>query len=226
MTDKTEGNYLGDLVRWEMENYYSRTTGTIKSGAGVLKIGTVLGKILLGAATSAAKAGGNTGTGTLTMDATHPVRNGAKAGVYTVRFTVAATNNGTFVVEDPDGNQIGAVVMAGGAGAFDDDIKFAIADGGTDFAVGDGFDITVAAGSFKYVKAAYGAEDGTQNGAAILLQDVDASAADVSSVLMLDGPAQVAEAYLIYDASADNGTKKDALKAGLAAKGIKFLKSA
>mgnify|MGYP001506314165 CR=1 FL=1 len=32
--------------------------------------------------------------------------------------------------------------------------------------------------------------------------------------------------YLIYDASADNGTKKDSLKAGLAAKGVKFLKSA
>ena len=56
---------------------------------------------------------------------------------------------------------IGEVVMAGGAGAFDDDIKFAVADGGTDFIVGDGFDITVAAGSGKYKMALAAAVDGS-----------------------------------------------------------------
>jgi len=161
---------------------------TLLSGAGALLRGTVLGKISVGAATSAAKSGGNTGDGTLTMDVTTPVRAGAKVGVYTVRFTAAATNNGTFRVEDPDGNMIGEVVMAGGAGAFDDDIKFAVADAGSDdFIVGDGFDITVAAGSGKYLKSLSAAADGSQTPCAILGEDCDATSADKDTIAHFGG---------------------------------------
>ena len=108
--------------------------GTTDKGA---KFATAL------AAASAAKSGGNTGNGTLTLDATTPVLAGAKVGVYTVRLITAATNAGTFRVEDPDGNVLGDVAVGG---TFSDDIKFATADGSTDFAVGDGFDITVSGG--------------------------------------------------------------------------------
>lgn len=159
---------------------------TLLNGQNCVR-GTLLGKISGGAATSAAKAGGNTGNGTLTPDVTTPVRTGAKVGVYTARFTVAATNNGTFRVTDPDGFVLGDVVMAGGAGAFDNDVKFAVADGATDFIVGDGFDITVAAGSSKYIKSLSAAVDGSQAPAVLLAEDCDASAGDKVTVAYFHG---------------------------------------
>lgn len=159
---------------------------TLLSGQNCIR-GTLLGKISGGAATSAAKAGGNTGDGTLTPDVTTPVRAGAKVGVYTVRFTAAATDNGTFRVTDPDGFALGDVVMAGGAGAFDNDVKFAVADGATDFIVGDGFDITVAAGSSKYIKSLSAAVDGSQAPAVLLSEDCDASAGDKVTVAYFKG---------------------------------------
>ena len=48
MTTLSEGKSLGDLVRYEAENRYSREEMTLASGAGDLKIGTVLGKITVG----------------------------------------------------------------------------------------------------------------------------------------------------------------------------------
>lgn len=95
-----------------------------------------------GSAVSAAKSGGNTGGGSLTLDVTTPVLAGAKVGVYTVRCITAATDSGTFRVTDPDGFVIGDVAVGA---TFANDIKFAIADGAPDFVVGDGFDITVSA---------------------------------------------------------------------------------
>jgi hypothetical protein len=190
---------------------------TLLSGSNLLR-GAVLGKISVGAAASAAKAGGNTGNGTLTMDATTPVKAGAKVGVYAVRFTVAATNNGSFVVRDPDGFVIGTVVMAAGAGAFDDDLKFAIADGATDFAVGDGFDITVAAGSGKYVLSLAAAVDGSQVPDLILAEDTDASAADRTTVAYYQG--QFVESALVLGA----GHSLNSIREGLRVKNIQLIK--
>lgn len=149
--------------------------------------GALLGRISIGAGVSAAKAGGNTGNGTLTLDAVTPIRVGAKVGVYTVRCIVAAANNGTFRVEDPDGNVLGDIVMAAGAGAFDDDLKFALADGAADFIVGDGFDITVAAGSGKYKLSVAAAVDGSQVPDLVLSEDCDATAADKTAMAYESG---------------------------------------
>lgn len=152
-------------------------SGTLLTGQNLAR-GALLGRITLGAASAAAKTGGNTGNGTLTMDATTPLLAGAQAGVYTVRCIAAATNNGTFRVTAPDGAVLGDVVMAAGAGAFSNQVKFAMADGATDFIVGDGFDITVAAGSGKYVLSLAAAVDGSQEPVAVLVDDVNAPAAD------------------------------------------------
>lgn len=152
-------------------------SGTLLTGQNLLR-GALLGRIKLGAASAAAKAGGNTGNGTLTMDATTPLLAGAQAGVYTVRCITAAANNGTFRITAPDGDVLGDVVMAAGAGTFSNQVKFALADGASDFIVGDGFDITVAAGTGKYVLSLAAAVDGSQEPEAILVDDVDATAAD------------------------------------------------
>jgi hypothetical protein len=147
---------------------------TIKNGVGVVAKRTVLGIETLGAVTSAAKSGGNTGNGALTIDASTPKIAKAKVGVYTVRCIAAATNGGTFRVSDPEGYVIGEVAVGA---TFANQIKFAIADGSTDFIVGDGFDITIAAGSGHY--KAYDADnlDGTQNPEVILAEEVDATSA-------------------------------------------------
>jgi hypothetical protein len=156
---------------------------TLASGQDLLR-GAVLGEILLGAASSAAKAGGNTGNGTLTLDASTPVLAGAKAGVYTVRCTAAASNSGTFEVQDPDGYVLGDVVVGA---TFSDDVKFVIADGSSDFIVGDGFDITVAAGSGKFVLSLAAARDGSQTPAAVLAEDADASDGDLTVPVFTSG---------------------------------------
>lgn len=189
-------------------NVVSRSI-TLASGEN-RKRGAVLGKISGGAASAAAKSGGNTGTGTLTMDASTPVLAGAKPGVYQVRFNAAATNNGTFRVTDPDGFVIGDVVMAAGAGAFANDIKFAIADGATDFIVGDGFDVTVAAGSGKYKLAAAAATDGSAVPAVILAEDTDASGGDKVTVAYFG--AVVDENALTYGAGHTAATCREPLR--------------
>jgi hypothetical protein len=155
---------------------------TIASGENLTR-GTLLGRIDAGAA-SVAAGGGNTGDGVLTMDATNPVQAGAKAGDYTVTCITAATNGGSFQVTDPDGFSLGNVNVGS---TFDDDIKFAIADGATDFIVGDVFTVTVAAGSGKYVKSLAASKDGSQTPVAILATNVDASGGDKTAPAYFTG---------------------------------------
>lgn len=219
-TSFTEPAAVSDVLKYELGNI-CREVITVLDGTAAFAIGMVLGKISKAAATAAAKSGGNTGNGTLTIDATTPTKAGAKVGVYTVRCIAAAANNGTFRVTDPDGFVIGDVVMAGGAGAFDNDVKFALADGSSDFIVGDGFDITVAAGSGKYVPHDPTGNDGREIASAVALQPVDASEADVTDVVVLArGPAEVSNTGLKWHSSVDNNTKKGNAIAQLAALGI------
>lgn len=94
---------------------------------------------------SAPKTGGNTGNGTLVLDATTPVLANAIPGVYIATAITATTNAATFRVVDPLGRVLGDVSYSGsGASAtFADQIKFVVTDGSTDFVVGDAFNITV-----------------------------------------------------------------------------------
>lgn len=89
--------------------------------------------------TRAAKFGGNTGTGLMTLGAP-AFTGGVKAGVYRVRAKTAAANGGVFSVVDPDGQVLADATVGN---AYASVVKFTIADGATDFAVGDGFDVTV-----------------------------------------------------------------------------------
>jgi hypothetical protein len=170
--------------------------GISLTGAAALKRGTVLGRVTLGAASSAAKAGGNTGGGALTLDATTPILASAKVGVYTARCIATNTNSGTFEVKDPDGRSLGQYIVGA---TFADQIKFVIADGTPDFALGDGFDITIAAGSNKFKKSVATAVDGSQNPNAILADDADATGGDVNCGAYLTG--EFNSNALIFDGS-------------------------
>ncbi|WP_051949248.1 head decoration protein [Methylosinus sp. PW1] len=136
---------ISDLVKWEEELAYSREEAALLANNAVI-IGTPLGKVSIGAASVAAKTGGNTGNGVFSLDGTTPIIVSAEVGVYAVRCIAAASNSGTFRVFDPKGRALGDVVVGS---TFANQIKFAIADGATDFIVGDGFDVTIAAGSGK-----------------------------------------------------------------------------
>ena len=171
---------------------------TILTGL-VLVLGTLLGKILLGAATAAAKTGGNTGDGTLTLDATTPILAGAKVGVYKVRViraAIAAVGTTPAVpamqalveLKDPDGNTLEVFDLPTTPGiTISNQLKFAMIEGATPFALGDGFDITIAAGSGSY--KAYDADnvDGSQYPELVLAEAVDSTGGAVNAIAYASG---------------------------------------
>lgn len=172
-TPLVEVRHNGGFLVSEANGHRSRDHG-ILSGAVKIEAGTVLGRKVGGTATVSPKAG-NTGNGTFTLDATTPVVGGAMPGTYAVRCTVAAANGGTFRVLSPAGAVLGDVAVGA---TFNDQIKFVIADGATDFVVGDEFDVLVSALSHTYVPLSLTATDGTQVAAAIAFNNVDATSAD------------------------------------------------
>jgi hypothetical protein len=147
---------------------------TVKSGAGKLLRGQVLGKIIKGAATASAVTGtGNGVIGAITLG------KASKVGVYKLRCITAATDAGVFSVFDPDGIRLAdlTVAVAYNNGHF----AVTVADGSADFIVGDNFTITVAAGTGKYVAYDDTKTDGTDKAALILGRDIDATSADVKA---------------------------------------------
>lgn len=182
MTTLTEGPRTAEFIASCAPGDLSFEQVTLKSGNN-LPAGRVIATVITAqTVASAAKSGGNTGNGTFTLDATTPLLPNAKLGVYTLRCIAAATNNGTFRLEDPDGVVLGDIVMAGGAATVSEQIKGALADGGTDFVVGDGFDITVSAITTKEVEFNPAGTDGSQIATGILYAATDATSADKRTV--------------------------------------------
>jgi hypothetical protein len=193
-----EGRYNGEFLLSEANGTRSREQVTVTQSGTAIPAGTVMGQITVGTVASAAFAGntGNGVLGTVTLSA------GAKAGVYKLVVIEPNTNLGAFVVEDPDGvilgrGTVGTAFSAGG-------LAFTLADGATDFVAGDGFNITVAAGSGKWVPYVSSATNGSQVAAAILYNDLPVATGDVETVIVardaevsaadltgLDNPARV-----------------------------------
>jgi hypothetical protein len=210
----TEGKNVGDWLKWEQENLYSRESITVLAGSGAeraLTSGMVLAKRNTGAGTAAAVAG-NTGNGTF---GTVTVA-GAKVGVYRATCIAAATNAGKFLVTDPDGIVVGVATVASvftGGG-----LSFTIADGATDFAVGDSFTITVADG-FKWVQLDDTASNGDQIPAGLLLLDVTAPDGTDAKGVAIVRDAIVSKTQITWPSGAD-ATEKAAFILQLKALGI------
>ena len=219
----TESVRVSDVLLFEEgeEMNYVRDQITLISGGAACVVGQVLGQITVGAATSAAKSGGNTGNGTCVVDATNPTLINAVAGVYTVRCTVAGTNSATFLVVDPNGLSLGTCSLSGSGGtaSFADRIKFVITDGATDFIVGDGFDVTVPAGSLKWTQVAPAANDGSAVAAGVCILAGNPASADVVSVAVVRGPAILKTSNLAWTSGMTTNQKTAAL-AQLAKLGI------
>ena len=89
---------------------------------------------------------------------------------------------------------------------------------GTNYPVGSVLGRITASGKMKLSTAT--GTDGAQNAAAVLLYDVDATAADATGIVVMRGPAIVAKAALVFDASIDDTAKTAAKHAQLTALGI------
>lgn len=189
---------------------------TIARGQGKIPDGGVVAKMTAGSAVSVAKTGGNTGDGTLTLDATTPVLADAKTGVYQVRLTAAAVNGGTFTVTDPEGAVLGTVAVGA---TWSSGVKFVIADGAADFIVGDGFDITVSAASGRWGWFDPAASDGRNAAKGLLLYPVDATDAEVEVACVVSSVV-VNPLGLSWGAGVTTQAQKDAALVTLAGESI------
>jgi hypothetical protein len=174
--------YTPDNLIAGLRHRVTETVTDVLSGEGVLARGTVVGRVEVVLGTAAA--GTNTGNGTIgsvALNASGPV----KVGTYTATNIVAVGNGGLFEVKDPEGRGIGIArvgVLFVGPG-----IQFTIADGATDFIVGDSFTIPITVGSLKLKKAALAATDGSQRVYGVIAEEVDATSADAEAVVYLTG---------------------------------------
>jgi len=196
--------------------------GTIQLGQGILARGTVFGKVAAGAVTKAAKTGGNTGDGTLVLDETAPALANVLPGVYKVRITrahLAAVGTTPAVplqfaiatLTAPDGDVVAEFNVATSAGTtVASHVKFVMVDGSTKFALGDGFDITVAAGSGELIVCDKVAIDGSAVPFAILADYADATSAAVSSTVYIAGSFD--SASLIFASGTTAANVKDAAR--------------
>lgn len=201
---------LGDVLKWEDNPAYSREIAVLAAGKKYA-LGTVLGRksgsgaVTVGAAVADA---GNTGNGTLTLAGT-PSGASVKEGNYRIIFSAPTKAN----VENPDGVNVGVATVGS---AFNKDIAFTIAAGGTAFAAGDALTVpvSVAANDGTYDEWDPAAGDGTGSVAGVLIFDVDATAGVVESVAVVR-EAMVSRDALVFKSGTSAAAKSDAY-AGLA----------
>lgn len=181
MASNAEGKHAGEFILSEANGDRSRENITVLSGEN-LKAGHVLGRRLVTPTVAAAVAfGTNTGNGTVTGQAVG-TNLGAQRGNYRVTFVEPVTNLGTFLVFDPDGQLVGDGVVGT---EFDNQIKFTVNDGATDFVAGDAFTLAVSGGTYKYKEYDAADTDGGQRVAGILYDNVDATSADKAGMAIV-----------------------------------------
>ncbi len=177
MTALTEGKRIGEYLLSEANGTYSRESVTFAAVTEAHPSGTIVAKIAKGTTATSAANAGNTGTGTM---GTVTVTAGTKQGIYKLTITGEAANAGNFVVEAPDGKIVGTgkVATAFSKGG----LAFTLADS-TDFVVGDGFTITVAAGSGKWAPYDDTHTNGTEDATGILYTPLEINTGDQTAVV-------------------------------------------
>lgn len=219
----TEATRFNAVVKYEQEASVGicRDVVTVyEAGAKTYPIGTVLGRTFVSTSVTAT-AGTNTGNGAIgTVTATGK----AQRGTYTIRIIEAATNAGNFTVSDPSGAVIGNGTVAV---AYSNQLGFTLADGATDFVVGDSWTVEVV-GDYKYKMVEATATDGSAVARAIYISANDgsfststiAATTDTSVIALVRGAAIVGKETLTYGASIDTTAEKTKLYSELEAIGI------
>jgi hypothetical protein len=221
----TDSNCFSLVVKHEYEpaSAFCRDVLTVYDVAQTMKVGTVLGKFL---ASPTGTAGSTVGTGNGAMGAiTVTSVAGLETGVYTLKIVKAAANAGDFVVTKPNGSVMGYGTV--GVAFSQGGLAFTLADGSTDFVVGDSIPITVA-GTAKYKKVEATATDGSQIAAAIMIGDTLGYSGDIAVAATTDtkvlaltrGPALVSKGGLVFGSSVDTQAELDLAYAQLTALGM------
>jgi len=132
----------------------------------------------------------------------------ALADSFTVTVTTADHDSGTFSVLAPNGEALPDATVD--SAYTNDQINFTINDGDTDFIVGDSFTIAVAAGSGKYVIIDFDGVDGSQDAAGFVIDEYDASSADLAGVAIVRD-AIIVSTDLVWPTGATTDQKTAAL---------------
>ena len=222
MNAYAESITLGDVLKCEAPNLYSRETVTVLAGDGVerlLMAGAVIAARTRSEVTVTAGAG-NTGDGEATL-ADPALGALAEVGAYRLACVTAGAA-GTFQVLSPRGyvlpNLTVDTAYAGGH------LNLTVADGAADFAVGDTFAIEVA-GDGKVVGLDPTAVDGTAEAIGIVAFDMtapDGTDAEVTAILR---DAVLADRVIVWPAGIGEAQKNAAI-ADLEARGILVRKAA
>lgn len=172
---------------------------TLARGAAVGITTLAAGDIVVG--------GSNTGNG-VASDFALAAGGPAKLGSYNATAVIVDTDLATFNVTDPNGVLVGQAVL--GTAFVGDGITFAIADGSTDFVVGDTFELPVEAGNGYGIACDIASTDGSQEIYGILLEAVTTGAgASQATVVAISGSFQT-QALTFGGSTTAANLKKDA----------------
>lgn len=208
-----EAEHAAAFVLSEGFNKFSRDQVTVGQSQ-TLAAGQVVGKVGIPASETSSVAAdtGNTGNGVFTLDGSAPVASSAIDGAYRVVCIAVATNSGQFLVSDPKGVELGRVAVGA---TWNNQIKFVIADGATDFAAGDAFTVSVGrqSGTDEQVLAwSPSATDGSQRAAGIMIGPVATGAGQTAQAIMLSRHAAVRLSDLAFGGSPTSAQLAEAIE--------------
>jgi hypothetical protein len=190
MTTFIEARHPGEFILSELDGHGSRENVLIGISQTIL-VGGVLGAApIVAGETSLIIIGANTGNGVAAL-ANPATSQAAVDGDYLLTCTAAAANSGTFSVQTPDGREIGPLIVPV---AFDKEIKLTIADGTTDFIIGDSFKVRIGIetpGDLTYVALNPAGADGSQNAAGIAIYPVVNDGATTTKIAAIVRGAEV-----------------------------------
>ena len=222
MNAHAESTTLGDVLKCEAPNLYSREAVTVLAGDGVERVlmaGAVIAARTRSEVTVTAGAG-NTGDGEATL-ADPALGALAEVGAYRLACVTAGAA-GTFQVLSPRGYVLPDLTVdtayEGGH------LNLTVADGAADFVVGDTFAIEVS-GDGRAVGLDPTAVDGTAEAIGIVAYDVtapDGTDAEVTAILR---DAVLADRAIVWPAGIGEEQKNAAI-ADLEARGILVRKAA
>ena len=211
----SESNNLGDVLKFEAPNLYSREEITVLAGSGserTITVGEVIAKRALSDITVTPD-GGNSGDG-----AAGAVTLGtqAESGAYALICIAAAANAGTFQVLTPKGYRLHDLDV--GQAYAGDHLNLTIADGADDFIVGDNITIDIS-GDNKVVALDLAGVDGSQNPIGITAAAITApDGTDINGVAIVRD-AILADNALTWPVGITTPQKTDAI-AALEGRGI------
>lgn len=201
-----EGRYSGEFLVSEAPGIRSRRKGLLGLNQTITPA-MVLGRVPNGGSLTPAAVAGNTGNGACTADGT-PFTAGGRNGVYRATCIVTAANGGRFLVTRPDGSVVG---LANVGTLFNNEVRFTIADGAVDFALGDAFTLT-AAGIVDEFRALNLAGTAGEAVAAGIAFDAQTTTAATGTVVVVDTDCEVNGAELVWPGGITNAQRDNAIR--------------